>query len=42
MHMDNIKEIIMMLGRVAGYLTLIFLPLITVIMMRWVETRFKR
>jgi len=40
--MDTIKEIIMMLGRVAGYLVLIFLPLIIVAMADWVETRFKR
>lgn len=41
-HMDIIKEILMMLGRVAGYLVVIFLPIIIVIIMNWVETRFKR
>ena len=40
--MDIIKETIMMLGRVAGYLVVIFLPIIIVIIMNWVETRFKR
>ena len=41
-HMDIIKEILMMLGRATGYLVVIFLPIIIVIIMNWVDTRFKR
>jgi hypothetical protein len=41
-HMDNIKEILAMLGRVTANLAVVFAPLMIVIMMEWVERRTKR
>jgi hypothetical protein len=40
--MDNIKEILAMLGRVTANLAVVFAPLMIVIMMEWVERRTKR
>jgi hypothetical protein len=40
--MDNIKEILAMLGRVTANLAVVFAPLIIVMFVDWVETRTKR